>query len=72
MACRISELVIDATDPGRLAAFWSEVLGYVELSRTAYRGRRAHRDRGQLGSVPVLVRLQLLYTQYPWLSMTLR
>jgi hypothetical protein len=33
MACRITELVIDAADPGRLAAFWSEVLGYVELSR---------------------------------------
>lgn len=33
MACRISELVIDAADPGRLAAFWSEVLGYVELDR---------------------------------------
>jgi Glyoxalase-like domain len=33
MACRISELVLDAADPGRLAAFWSDVLGYVELSR---------------------------------------
>lgn len=33
MACRISELVIDASDPDRLAAFWSEVLGYVELGR---------------------------------------
>ncbi|MGW5047295.1 VOC family protein [Streptomyces griseoluteus] len=33
MACRISELVIDAADPERLAAFWSEVLGYVELGR---------------------------------------
>ena len=33
MACRISELVIDAADPPRLAAFWSEVLGYVELGR---------------------------------------
>src|ERR1700683_4782541 len=33
MACRISELVIDAADPDRLAAFWSEGLGYVELSR---------------------------------------
>jgi predicted enzyme related to lactoylglutathione lyase len=31
MACRISELVIDAEDPQRLAAFWCEVLGYVEL-----------------------------------------
>ena len=33
MACRISELVIEAADPDRLAAFWSEVLGYVELDR---------------------------------------
>ncbi|MFE5239607.1 MULTISPECIES: VOC family protein [unclassified Streptomyces] len=33
MACRISELVIDAADAERLAAFWSEVLGYVELDR---------------------------------------
>jgi Glyoxalase-like domain len=33
MACRISELVIDAADAELLAAFWSEVLGYVELGR---------------------------------------
>ncbi|WP_030675725.1 VOC family protein [Streptomyces rimosus] len=33
MACRISELVIECADPERLAAFWSEVLGYVELGR---------------------------------------
>ncbi|WP_405821105.1 VOC family protein [Streptomyces sp. NBC_00838] len=33
MACRISELVIDVADPERLAGFWSEVLGYVELGR---------------------------------------
>ncbi len=33
MACRISELVIAAADANRLAEFWSEVLGYVELSR---------------------------------------
>ncbi|WP_329359599.1 VOC family protein [Streptomyces sp. NBC_01483] len=33
MACRISELVIDCADPDRLAAFWSEVLDYVELGR---------------------------------------
>ncbi|MGW4891820.1 VOC family protein [Kitasatospora sp. NPDC004240] len=33
MACRISELVIDCVDPERLAAFWSDVLGYVELGR---------------------------------------
>lgn len=29
----MSELVLDAADPERLAAFWREVLGYVELSR---------------------------------------
>ncbi|MGW3111467.1 VOC family protein [Streptomyces sp. NPDC001091] len=33
MACRISELVVDAADPERLAAFWSDVLGYAELGR---------------------------------------
>ncbi len=33
MACRISELVIKAADPDRLAEFWSKVLGYVELGR---------------------------------------
>jgi catechol 2,3-dioxygenase-like lactoylglutathione lyase family enzyme len=33
MACRISEIVINARDPARLAAFWSEILGYVELER---------------------------------------
>ncbi|MFD4241047.1 VOC family protein [Streptomyces sp. NPDC058525] len=33
MACRISELVIDAEDPDRLAAFWCDALGYVELAR---------------------------------------
>ncbi|MFD0850807.1 VOC family protein, partial [Actinomadura adrarensis] len=35
MACRISELVLDCADPERLAVFWSEVLGYVELDRDA-------------------------------------
>lgn len=33
MSCRISELVIHAADAERLAVFWSEVLGYVELGR---------------------------------------
>ncbi|GIG69890.1 VOC family protein [Phytomonospora endophytica] len=33
MACRISELILDCADPERLAAFWSEVLGYVEIER---------------------------------------
>lgn len=34
MACRISELVLDARDPERLAAFWCDVLGFVELDRS--------------------------------------
>ncbi|MFF7238813.1 VOC family protein [Streptomyces collinus] len=33
MACRISELVVEAADAERPAAFRSEVLGYVELCR---------------------------------------
>jgi catechol 2,3-dioxygenase-like lactoylglutathione lyase family enzyme len=33
MSCRISELVLDCADPERLALFWSDVLGYVELGR---------------------------------------
>ena len=33
MACRITELVLDSADPDRLAAFWCEVLDYVELAR---------------------------------------
>jgi catechol 2,3-dioxygenase-like lactoylglutathione lyase family enzyme len=33
MACRITELVLDANDPDLLSRFWCEVLGYVELDR---------------------------------------
>ena len=33
MSCRLSELVLNCHDPEALARFWSEVLGYVELSR---------------------------------------
>ena len=31
MACRISELVLDAANPRQLAAFWCEVLGWTVL-----------------------------------------
>ncbi|MCP2294193.1 hypothetical protein APR11_000597 [Nocardia amikacinitolerans] len=31
MACRITQLILDCADPQRLADFWCEVLGYVEL-----------------------------------------
>jgi hypothetical protein len=33
VACRITELVLDAHDPDLLARFWCTVLGYVELDR---------------------------------------
>ncbi|MFC5183491.1 VOC family protein [Actinomadura harenae] len=33
MACRITELALDCVDVERLAVFWSEVLGYVEIER---------------------------------------
>ncbi|MEU7475853.1 VOC family protein [Lentzea sp. NPDC042327] len=33
MAARITELVLDCTDPERLAAFWCEVLGYEVVDR---------------------------------------
>jgi len=33
MAARITELVFDSRDPERLARFWCDVLGYVELDR---------------------------------------
>ena len=33
MACRFTEIVVDCTDPEALAAFWSAVLDYRELSR---------------------------------------
>jgi hypothetical protein len=33
MACRFTEVVVDCRDPEALAAFWSAVLDYGELSR---------------------------------------
>ena len=33
MSSRLSELVLNCRDPELLAAFWCEVLGYVELGR---------------------------------------
>jgi hypothetical protein len=47
---RFSELVIDCAGPERLAAFWSEVLGYVELGRE---DDGSHRDRAARRLQPV-------------------
>jgi hypothetical protein len=57
MACRISELVLDAHDPERLAAFWSEVLGWGVTERDAEEGWIAigPPDVGFGGPQPVIV-----------------
>lgn len=55
MACRISELVIDAADPERLAAFWSQVLGYVELGREHGSIEIGPADAGFGGPQPTLI-----------------
>jgi catechol 2,3-dioxygenase-like lactoylglutathione lyase family enzyme len=55
MACRISELVIDCADPDRLAAFWSEVLGYVERGREDDGSIEIGPPAGAGGSQPNLV-----------------
>ena len=39
MACRITELVLEAVDPELLARFWCQVLGYVEVG---------HEDNGDI------------------------
>ncbi|MEV4130475.1 VOC family protein [Nocardia sp. NPDC049707] len=55
MACRISELVIDAADPDLLAAFWSKVLGYVELGRDDGSIEIGPADAGFGGLQPTLI-----------------
>ena len=55
MACRISELVIDARDPGRLASFWCEVLGFVELEQVDGSIEIGPPDTGFGGPQPTIV-----------------
>src|SRR5262245_60066979 len=56
MSCRLSELVIDCADPVALARFWSEVLGYVELSREEPEdGIEIGPESGFGGAAPTLV-----------------
>ena len=54
MACRLSEIVVDCRDPESLAAFWSAVLGYRELSREDGEVEIG-RDEGFGGPAPTLV-----------------
>ncbi|MFJ6669487.1 VOC family protein [Actinosynnema sp. NPDC091369] len=51
MACRITELVLDCTDPEELARFWCEVLGFRVLSRDDDGGVEIGRE----GEFPTIV-----------------
>jgi hypothetical protein len=55
MACRFSELVIDCRDPGALARWWCEVLGYRELSRDADGAIEIGPEEGFGSAAPTLV-----------------
>ncbi|RJQ81873.1 VOC family protein [Amycolatopsis panacis] len=55
MACRITELVLDCADPQRLAGFWCEVLGYVELDREGPNIEIGPPGRGFGGPQPTLI-----------------
>ncbi|GAA4716286.1 VOC family protein [Phytohabitans rumicis] len=55
MACRITELVLDARDPELLARFWCEVLGYVELERDETSIEIGPPDVGFGGPQPTIV-----------------
>jgi len=55
MASRISELVLDCVDPERLARFWSDVLGYVELDREDGAIEIGPADAGFGGRQPTII-----------------
>ncbi len=55
MACRITELVLDARDPEPLARFWCAVLGYVELERDGDDIEIGPPDAGFGGPQPTIV-----------------
>jgi hypothetical protein len=55
MACRFTELVVDSRDPEALAAFWSAVLGYRELSRDEDGAIEIGPEEGFGGPAPTLV-----------------
>jgi catechol 2,3-dioxygenase-like lactoylglutathione lyase family enzyme len=54
MACRIGELVLECQDPEKLARFWCEVLGFVELDREEGAIEIGARD-GFGGSQPTII-----------------
>jgi hypothetical protein len=55
MACRFSEIVVDCHDPEALAAFWSAVLDYRELSRDEDGAIEIGPEAGFGGPAPTIV-----------------
>jgi hypothetical protein len=55
VACRFTELVVDCRDPEALAAFWSAVLDYRELSRDDDGAIEIGPEAGFGGPAPTLV-----------------
>jgi hypothetical protein len=55
MGCRFTEIVIDSRDPEALAAFWSSVLDYRELSRDEDGAIEIGPEEGFGGAAPTLV-----------------
>jgi len=55
MACRITELVLDCSEPERLAAFWVEVLGWQVLGREEDGSVEIGPPEGPYGPQPTLV-----------------
>ena len=55
VACRLSEIVVDARDPEALAAWWAEVLGYRVLGRDEDGAVEIGPDGGFGGAAPTLV-----------------
>ncbi len=55
MGCRITELILDCRDPERLARFWCDVLGYVELERIDGDIEIGPADTGFGGPQPTIV-----------------
>lgn len=55
MSCRITELIVDCADAEAMAAFWSAVLGYVEIGRDGPDIEIGPPDVGFGGPQPTLV-----------------
>jgi glyoxalase superfamily protein len=55
VACRLSEIVVDSRDPGALAAWWAEVLGYRVLGRDDDGAVEIGPEAGFGGAAPTLV-----------------